>query len=152
MDKNKDKNTENTKDKEDKKVEDVTDRSGQEDVITIDKDNYDNLLEQIGKLQTIEDMLVKAEKEKRELKFQNLKQKHKLDEALCDLLGITADTKEEDIAAKLDKFKEIVGAGGEKDDAAFLKTPTTKTAPEDKIKQLIKEGKIQEALTLKLQK
>lgn len=120
-----------------------------EEVVSVKKADLDALLEKVGKITDIEKMLKQEQEEKKQLKFENLKQKHKLDNDLCELLNITADTKEEDVINKINKFNEIAG-GQQKDNAVFFKTDTTKTTTEDKIQQLIKEGKITEALALKL--
>ncbi len=122
-----------------------------EEVVSVKKADLDALLEKVGKITDIEKMLKLEQEEKKQLKFENLKQKHKLTNDVCDLLGITADTKEEDVINKINKFNEIAG-GQQKDNAVFFKTDTTKSTTEDKIQQLIKEGKIQEALALKLSK
>lgn len=122
-----------------------------EEVVSVKKADLDALLEKVGKITDIEKMLKLEQEEKKQLKFENLKQKHKLDNDLCELLNITADTKEEDVINKINKFNEIAG-GQQKDNAVFFKTDTTKSTTEDKIQQLIKEGKVQEALALKLSK
>lgn len=122
-----------------------------EEVVSVKKADLDALLEKVGKITDIEKMLKQEQEEKKQLKFENLKQKHKLTDDVCDLLGITADTKEEDIVKKVTKFTELAG-GQQKDSAVFFKTDTTKSTTEDKIQQLIKEGKVQEALALKLSK
>lgn len=138
---------ENKTSPEETKIEDKKD----EEVISVKKADLDALLEKVGKITDIEKMLKLEQEEKKQLKFENLKQKHKLDNDLCELLNITADTKEEDVINKINKFNEIAG-GQQKDNAVFFKTDTTKSTTEDKIQQLIKEGKVQEALALKLSK
>lgn len=136
---------ENKTSPEETKIEDKKD----EEVVSVKKADLDALIEKVSKIGEIEKMLKNEQEEKKQLKFENLKQKHKLDNDLCELLNITADTKEEDVINKINKFNEIAG-GQQKDNAVFFKTDTTKTTTEDKIQQLIKEGKITEALALKL--
>lgn len=134
----------------DKKPEqDTKAEDKKEDVISVKKADLDALLEKVGKIADIEKMLKTEQAEKKQLKFENLKQKHKLTDDVCELLNITADTKEEDIIKKVTKFTELAG-GQQKDSAVFFKTDTTKSTTDDKIQQLIKEGKVQEALALKL--
>ncbi|SKA75175.1 type I secretion C-terminal target domain (VC_A0849 subclass) [Clostridium sp. USBA 49] len=135
---------ENKTSTEETKIEDKN-----EEVVSIKKADLDALIEKVSKIGEIEKMLKNEQEEKKQLKFENLKQKHKLDNDLCELLNITADTKEEDIVKKVTKFTELAG-GQQKDNAVFFKTDTTKSTTEDKIQQLIKEGKITEALALKL--
>lgn len=80
-----------------------------EEVVSIKKADLDALIEKVSKIGEIEKMLKNEQEEKKQLKFENLKQKHKLDNDLCELLNITADTKEEDIVKKVTKFTELAG-------------------------------------------
>ena len=149
MDKDKEKNTPVTDDVEkndvnsnpveDKKDTSPEDNNKNEEVVFLPKSEYEKLMSKIEKIENIEEILKREQAEKKVLKFENIKQKYKLDDDLCDLLNINADTKEQDIVAKLDKFKKVVGEN-QKDSEVFFKTPATKTSNEDKIKQLIKEG------------
>ncbi|QAT39529.1 hypothetical protein EQM05_04280 [Clostridium sp. JN-9] len=152
----KDKDIKNTdKDTEDNEAGNKTDKEKDDDVVSVKKADLDALMEKVVKIADIEKMLKTEQTEKKQLKFENIKQKHNLTDDVCDLLGITADTKEEDITSKIEKFNKIAGVKDNKDtkdSAVFLKTDTTKAGTEDKIQQLIKEGKVGEALALKLQK
>lgn len=144
---------ENNEDKKDNKDIETKKEDIKEDIITLKKEDYTALLNKVEKIADIEKMLVAEQEEKKTLKFENIKQKHKLNDDLCELLNITADTKEEDISAKIEKFNAIKGKDGteeEKDDAVFFKSKTTKTTNADKIAQLIKDGKVEEALALRL--
>lgn len=148
---NKNTNTEkDTNTKENKNSPEETKETKVEDEeVSIKKADLDALIEKVSKIGEIEKMLKQEQEEKKQLKFENLKQKHKLTDDVCDLLGITADTDEEDIVKKVTKFTELT-SGQQKDSAVFFKSDTTKSATEDEIQQLIKEGKVQEALALKL--
>lgn len=138
----KDTNTkENKTSTEETKIEDKKD----EEVVSVKKADLDALLEKVGKITDIEKMLKLEQEEKKQLKFENLKQKHKLTDDVCDLLGITADTKEEDIVKKVTKFTELAG-GQQKDSAVFFKTDTTKTSLNERYDALIAKKDLKSAM------
>lgn len=117
-----------------------------EEVVSIKKADLDALLEKVGKITDIEKMLKQEQEEKKQLKFENLKQKHKLTDDICDLLEITADTKEEDVINKINKFNEIVVGGQQKDNAVFFKTDTTKTGLNERYDALIAKKDLKSAM------
>lgn len=116
-----------------------------EEVVSVKKADLDALIEKVSKIGDIEKMLKQEQEEKKQLKFENLKQKHKLDNDLCELLNITADTKEEDVINKINKFNEIAG-GQQKDNAVFFKTDTTKTGLNEKYDALIAKKDLKSAM------
>lgn len=145
---NKDTNIEkdtNTKENKTSQEETKETKVENEEVVSIKKADLDALLEKVGKITDIEKMLKQEQEEKKQLKFENLKQKHKLDNDLCELLNITADTKEEDIVKKVTKFTELAG-GQQKDNAVFFKTDTTKTGLNERYDALIAKKDLKSAM------
>lgn len=131
------------------------DQQQQKPVADQKTDNTDVMAE----LAALKKMLEDERAEKVQIKFDAYKdkaaQKYSVDADVFDLLGITADTAEADADAKLTKFAEKVKSNIEavdKDDKVFFKSPTNKASVDDQVAQLIKEGKVNEALALKLKK
>lgn len=146
---NKDTNIEkdtNTKENKNSPEETKETKVENEEVVSIKKADLDALIEKVSKISDIEKMLKQEQEEKKQLKFENLKQKHKLTDDICDLLEITADTKEEDVINKINKFNEIVVGGQQKDNAVFFKTDTTKTGLNERYDALIAKKDLKSAM------
>lgn len=121
----------------------------QDDVITLKKADFENLLKRLEKINEIEKALQKEQAEKKALKFEALKQKYNIDNDMCEILGINSDTSEHEIVKKLEKFNKVLEKiATEKD--AFLRTPETKSDVNTQIQELLKKGKVTEAINLQM--
>jgi hypothetical protein len=113
----------------------------------------------VNELANLRKMLEDQRKENQKIKFEAYKTTAKaqfgVDDDAFDLLGIGENTAEKTANEKLTKFSEMMKTTAEKanenkDSNVFFTSPVQKTTSNDKIQQLIKEGKVNEALAMKL--